>query len=228
MSGYIKKQLSKYNNPTPKLPQHAPYPCAPKTYGKLAQDPIATENSPPAGTEGITHAPKVIGSILYYVRSVDSTHLVALNTLASEHAHMTEKTIENMKHMLDYLATNPNETVRFYQSDMILNEHSNSSYLSAKNAKSRAAGHLFLGWQPDDKQPIRLNGPILTLCTILKFVAASAAEAELGAMFLNAKEAKIIRLTLEELGHPQPPTPMHCDNATAAGIANNTVKRQRS
>ena len=47
-------------------------------------------------------------------------------------------------------------------------------------------------------------------------------------MFLNAKEAKIIRLALEELGHPQPPTPMHCDNATSVGIANNTVKRQQS
>ena len=111
---------------------------------------------------------------------------------------------------------------------MILNVHSDESYLSDKNAKSRAAGHFFLGWQPDDKLPIRLNRPILTLCTILKFVTASAAEAELGAMFLNAKEAKIIRLTLEDLGHPQPPTPMHCDNATAAGIANNTVKRQQS
>ena len=111
---------------------------------------------------------------------------------------------------------------------MILNVHSDASYLSAINAKSRAAGHFFLGWQPDDKRPIRLNGPIRTLCTILKFVAASAAEAKLGAMFLNAKEAKIIRLTLKELGHPQPPTPTHCDNATAAGIAKKTVKRQRS
>ena len=89
-------------------------------------------------------------------------------------------------------------------------------------------GHFFLVWKPYDKQPIRLNGPTLTLCTVLKFFAASAAEAELGAMFLNAREAKIIRLTLEELGHPQTPTPMHCDNAAAAGIANNTVKRQRS
>ena len=47
-------------------------------------------------------------------------------------------------------------------------------------------------------------------------------------MFLNSKETKIIRLTLEELVHPQLPTPMHCDNATAAGIANNTVKQQQS
>ena len=37
-----------------------------------------------------------------------------------------------------------------------------------------------------------------------------------------------MRLVLEELGHPQPPTPVHTDNSTAAGIANNTVKRQRS
>jgi hypothetical protein len=57
---------------------------------------------------------------------------------------------------------------------------------------------------------------------------ASAAEAELGALFLNCKEGIIFRLTLEELGHSQPKTPVHCDNATTVGIANNTVKRQRS
>ena len=58
MPGYIEKQLSKYNHPTPKRPQNAPYPCAPKTYGKSAQDPITTDNSPPAGQEGITHVQK--------------------------------------------------------------------------------------------------------------------------------------------------------------------------
>ena len=94
MPGYIKKQLSKYKHPTPKRPQHAPFPCAPKAYVKLAQDPIATDNSPPAGQEGITHVQKVVGSILYYARLVDSTPLVALNTLASEQAHATEKTIK--------------------------------------------------------------------------------------------------------------------------------------
>ena len=71
-------------------------------------------------------------------------------------------------------------------------------------------------------------GAIHTLCVILKFVASSAAEAELGALFLNAKAGKIIRLILEELGHPQPPTPIHCDNSTCVGITNGTVKQQRS
>ena len=42
------------------------------------------------------------------------------------------------------------------------------------------------------------------------------------------KEGRIIRLTLEEMGHPQPPTPIHVDNTTAVGIANDTIKKQRS
>jgi hypothetical protein len=72
------------------------------------------------------------------------------------------------------------------------------------------------------------NGNILVMCGILKFVVSSAVEAELAALFLNAKAGKIIRLILKELGHPQLPTPIHCDNQTATGIANNTVKKHRS
>ncbi len=30
------------------------------------------------------------------------------------------------------------------------------------------------------------------------------------------------------MGHPQPKIPIHCDNAMAVGIANNTIKRQHS
>ena len=129
---------------------------------------------------------------------------------------------------MDYMWTHPDAKIRYYASDMVLNVHSDASYLSAADAKSRAAGFFFLGSIPINNKPIKLNGAIHVLCTILKFVAASAAEAELGALFLNAKEAKVMRLTLEELGHPQPPTPIHIDNSTTVGIVNNTVKRQKS
>ena len=81
---------------------------------------------------------------------------------------------------------------------------------------------------PKDGDPIRLNDAFFILCAILRFVVASAAEAELGALFLNCKEGMIFCLTLKELGDPQPKTPIHCDNATAVGIANNTIKQQRS
>ena len=79
---------------------------------------------------------------------------------------------------------------------------------------------------PIDGEPIKLNGAFFTLCAILKFVVSSAAEAELGALFLNCKEGKIFRLILKELGHPQSATPVHCDNKTAGDIANNTIKIQ--
>ena len=66
------------------------------------------------------------------------------------------------------------------------------------------------------------------MCTVLKFIALSDAEAEVGPLFLNIKQGRVLRLNLAEMGHPQPPTPIHCDNATAVGIANETVKKHRS
>ena len=108
---------------------------------------------------------------------------------------------------------------------MILNIHSNASYLTAAGGRSRATGHFFLGWMPEDGKPILLNGTIFSTATILKIVASSAAEAELGALFKNIKEGRVIRLTLEEMGHPQPPTPVHCDNETAVGIAIANIRK---
>jgi hypothetical protein len=55
-----------------------------------------------------------------------------------------------------------------------------------------------------------------------------AAEAEIGAVFINAKEGAVLRKTLEELGHPQPPTPMETDNTTATGYINGTIKQKRT
>ncbi len=85
---------------------------------------------------------------------------------------------------------------------------------------------FFHGFDPDWWQPHQIKRCIFTLCAILRFVIASAAKAKLGALFLNCKEGMIFRMALKELGHPQPKTPVHCDNAMAIGIANNTIKRQ--
>ena len=131
-------------------------------------------------------------------------------------------------YMHDYMATHPEAKIRFRASDMVLNVHSDTSYLSAAKCRSRAGGYFFLGSFPTDGKPIQLNGNIMITCKILKLVASSAAEAELGALFVSTKEAKIIRLTLQELGHLQPQMPIHVDNTTVIGIVNNTIKQQRS
>jgi hypothetical protein len=156
------------------------------------------------------------------------TILHALNSIAAESSKPTDRTMERVEQLLDYMHTYPNAVVRFYASDMILNVHSDASYLSAGRGRSRAGGYFFLGSLPKEGTPIKLNGNIAITCAILKLVAASAAEAELGALFLNVQEARILRLILSEMGHAQPRTPVHVDNTTCVGIVNNTIKRQRS
>ena len=70
------------------------------------------------------------------------------------------------------------------------------------------------------------NGALLNTAQIIKAVMSSAAEAGLGAMFIiiNAQEAALARITLEELGHKQPRTPMQIDNSTAVGVVNSNIQ----
>jgi hypothetical protein len=70
---------------------------------------------------------------------------------------------------------------------MILNIHLDASYLSEENAHSQACGHFFMGCKRDPTKPMKLNGTFFTLCSILRFIVASAAMVELGALFLNCK-----------------------------------------
>jgi hypothetical protein len=91
---------------------------------------------------------------------------------------------------------------------MMLNIHLDALYLSEPNARSRACNHFFMGSLTTDGKPIKLNGAFHTLCSILQFVVASAAEAELGALFLNCQEGMIFKSTIEDLCHPQPKIPL--------------------
>ena len=108
----------------------------------------------------------------------------------------------------------------------MLHNHSDAAHLAASNARSGAGGHTFLGNRNNNKQIH--NGPITILAKTIKHVMASAAEAEIAALFMNAKEALPLRITLTELGHPQPPTPLCTDNNTANGIINGIFKQDRS
>jgi hypothetical protein len=99
--------------------------------------------------------------------------------------------MEKAKQLLNYLATNPNATIQYHTSDMIMNVHSDASHLSEAGAGSRACGHFFMGWNANNGNPIKLNGAFFTLFAILCFVVASVTEAKLRALFLNCKEGMI-------------------------------------
>ena len=71
------------------------------------------------------------------------------------------------------------------------------------------------------------NGAVLTVAQIIKAVMSSAAEAEVGALYINAREAVPMRTILEEMGHAQPRTPMQTDNSCALGVATKNVQPKR-
>ena len=71
------------------------------------------------------------------------------------------------------------------------------------------------------------NRKFLVIDKIIKEVISSAAEAELGALFIKFKETIPERQSLEEIVHKQPPTPMQTDNTTAHGVVTNNVAIKR-
>ena len=55
----------------------------------------------------------------------------------------------------------------------------------------------------------------------------TAVEAKVGGLYMNIIEVLPMRIILEELDHPQPPTPIQTDNSTTDGIMNKTIKQNK-
>jgi hypothetical protein len=151
--------------------------------------------------------------------------LTALSSIASAQAEPTEDTLSNIKIFLDYAATHQDAVLTYHASDMVLVVHSDASYLSEPKARSRAGGHFFMASNTEDATN---NGAVLNIAQLIKAVMSSAAEAELGALYINAREAVPMRNLLHEMGHPQPPTPMQTDNSTALGVVNSNIQPRRT
>ena len=151
---------------------------------------------------GIKYVQQVTGSLLYYARAIDGTMLPALNTIGTQQAKPTKKTMQKCLRLLDYAATYPYGSLRYYASDMVLHVDSDAAYLVMQEALSRISGYYHLSDKPPTVGKIPLNGPVLIECKTLRNVVASAAEAEIGGLFHNAQISIPIRVMLEALGHP--------------------------
>ena len=79
----------------------------------------------------------------------------------------------------------PNDVIVYCASDMVIADHSDARCHNESKGCSRAGAHIFLS--NNDPEP-RWNGPVLTIVQIIKMFMTSAAETELGALFIIAKE----------------------------------------
>jgi hypothetical protein len=181
MPDYVPNALVKLGHPPPKRPQHAPHLWHKPAYGQKVQ--LASQDLTPLLAKlGITRVQQISGIFLYYGRGVDQTILVALNEISGSQAKPTEKTKLACNMLLDYLATHPDAIIRFHASDMILSVVSDAAYLVLLNARSRAAGQLFLTNHSTTNPPSpRPNGAVHILCKTLTGVPASAVQCDKGA-----------------------------------------------
>ena len=224
MPGYVKKALLQFQHiKEGGKKQHSPSPYTVPVYGKKCQ--MTDIDLTAAMTKNDkSQLQKTTGKFLYYGRAVDDTMLHALNCLATRINDGTARTKAALKHFLDYCHDNPDAVKLYVASDMILFIDSDALYLVEPMARSRAGGFFYLG----NKDGSIINGSILILAKVIKFVMSSAAEAEIAALFLNAKLAIPLRQALIDMGFPQPKTKIKTDNSTAEGIVNDKIKQNRS
>ena len=233
MPTYIQESLHKFQHPSPSRPQDAPHAWNQYVYGAAVQYAYQPDTSPLLPPKSINLVQQIIGTLIYYAIVVDPTMIVAISAIASQQSKATQTTRDATVWLLNYSVSHPNATIRYSASEMVLDLYSDASYLSEPGACSHVGGNHFLGNKSTDptKPPLTdspLNGPIYNVSKILHNVMVSAAEAEIGVTFHNGEEAMSIRTTSQELGHPQPPTPIRVDNSTAEGFANGTIKQKTS
>eukprot|EP00957_Ditylum_brightwellii_P130201 9932337-Ditylum_brightwellii.AAC.1 len=95
---------------------------------------------------------------------MDFTMLTAINAIFIQQAHTTRKTAAAVTHLLNYAATHPESIIRYHASEMTLHIHSNTSFMSETDARSRDGGHVFMiKLSCDPTKPptldVALNGP---------------------------------------------------------------------
>ena len=81
MTGYINAELLKYYHPKLHKPQHRPYLWKKHQYGQNTQYAKPADSSLKLDANGIKHIQKVIEALIYYARAIDSTMLMAINSI---------------------------------------------------------------------------------------------------------------------------------------------------
>ena len=109
-----KFDLNGFNKPENSLHKHVE-----SKYGQKVQYAKPTDDAPPLDSVDINLIQKNVGTFLYYGIAVDNTILVALSTIASEQYSATSITAKKIIQLLNYLATNPDATIRSTHSDMV-------------------------------------------------------------------------------------------------------------
>jgi hypothetical protein len=222
MKDYVEKALQRFGA-TDIKGVNSPCIYTPPNYGAVEQN-TNVDVTPRISEARISRIRAIVGVFQWYARGVDPTLLPALSMIASRQHEATEEVDKMTLRLLAYVRRHPNATIVYHASDMQLCAHSDASHLSESKSRSRAGGIAFFGYLADGETP---NGAVECISVVIECVLASVGEAEYAALFKIAQLCENIRSVCEDIGHPQKPTPLICDNTCAVGIANDTCKIKR-
>ena len=139
---------------------------SPPNYKSTAQ--TATVDSSPLASSTQQHELQVVvGTLLYYARTVDPTILTAVHELGSVQARPTLNDMKKLERLLQYVSSHQNHGLRFHASCMQLQIQSDASYLSRTKARSVAGGMHYLG------STELINGPFYCMSKIISCVVSS-------------------------------------------------------
>jgi hypothetical protein len=111
MPNYVSEPLHKFQHPAPYRPEHAPHDWTKPAYGQRQQFVTPHDDSDPLDQDGINRVQQVVGTFLYYARAINSTAMVAINSISCEPAKATENTAKKVTRLLNYFATHPDATL---------------------------------------------------------------------------------------------------------------------
>ncbi len=93
MQGYIQKALTRFKHQTTDKIQNSPHPNAILQCGAKTQYAKDKEISPKLSKEETKYIQAVEGTLLYYIRAVDTTILTTLSSFATEQAKPMQETM---------------------------------------------------------------------------------------------------------------------------------------
>jgi len=226
MDSYYRGALEKLGVTRKGHPPGTPMPYSSPAYGKTGPQLITHDLSPPASQEERQYLQRCVGTLLYPARWVDPMILTALSRLATHQAAPTRRTMQDLDHLLQYVAWRPFPSQTLRRSQMRLMAAADASFAGEPRARSRAGGVIWLG-EADGT----VGAPLSCFTSIIPVVVASAAEAEYATLHTVGSRILWIRTILEALGFSQPlspGTPLLTDNDCARGIANRLTKLRRT
>ena len=165
MEDYTSNLHVKFDHPQPANPHHYPFKHATIVYRSKIQYNAGPEDIPPLNAAGILRVQAIVGTILFYERTIDKNILVALIELGQKQASATKATNDAITQLLYYEATYLSDGITFCASNMVLSAHSDAEYLNVSKARSQAGAHIMLS---EDVPVSRYNVPVIAITEIIK------------------------------------------------------------